>query len=86
MIGMMLHIEGSPHGCFGEDEWHDLLVILDDATSEIYCAQLVEEESTSTVMAALCEVIEQQGIFCSLYSESRHVMCPLAFDGSAETD
>jgi ABC-type multidrug transport system fused ATPase/permease subunit len=27
------------------------LVILDDATSEIYYAQLVEEESTRTVMA-----------------------------------
>ncbi len=31
---------------------YDLLVILDDATSEIYYAQLVEEESTRTVMSA----------------------------------
>jgi hypothetical protein len=36
----------------------DLLVILDDATSEIYYAQLVEEESTRTVMTALREVVE----------------------------
>ena len=34
-----------------DERWYDLLVILDDATSEIYYAQLVEEESTLTVMA-----------------------------------
>src|SRR3954453_1549504 len=32
-------------------------------------AQLVEEESTRTVMAALREVIETQGLFCALYSD-----------------
>ena len=37
------------------------MVILDDATSEIYYAQLVEEESTRTVMAGLREVIERKG-------------------------
>jgi hypothetical protein len=45
------------------------LVILDDATSEIYYAQLVEEESTATVMTALREVIERKGAFCALYSD-----------------
>ena len=49
--------------------WHDLIVILDDATSEIYYAQLVEEESTRTVMAGLREVIENKGLFCALYSD-----------------
>lgn len=44
-------------------------MVLDDATSEIYYAQLVEEESTATVMAALREVIERQGLFCALYSD-----------------
>ena len=44
-------------------------MILDDATSEIYYAQLVEEESTVTVMAALREVIERKGLFCALYSD-----------------
>ena len=42
---------------------------MDDATSEIYYAQLVAEESTRTVMAGLREVIEQQGVFCALYSD-----------------
>jgi hypothetical protein len=34
-----------------------LIVILDDATSEIYYAPLVEEESTRTAMAGLRDVI-----------------------------
>ena len=67
--GMLLHIDGSKHHWFGDQRWHDLIVILDDATSEIYYAQLVEEESTRTVLAGLREVIETQGLFCALYSD-----------------
>jgi len=67
--GMMLHIDASQHRWFCDDRWYDLLVIMDDATSEIYYAQLVEEESTRTVMVALREVIEQKGVFCALYSD-----------------
>ncbi len=67
--GMLLHIDGSKHQWFGDERWYDLIVILDDATSEIYHAQLVEEESTRTVMAGLREVIETKGLFCALYSD-----------------
>jgi transposase len=67
--GMMLHIDGSEHRWFGDDRYYELIVILDDATSEIYYAQLVEAESTRTVMAALREVVETKGLFCSLYSD-----------------
>ena len=67
--GMLLHIDGSKHRWLNDDRWYDLIVILDDATSEIYYAQLVEEESTRTVMAGLREVIENQGLFCALYSD-----------------
>ena len=67
--GMMLHIDGSKHRWFQDDRYYDLIVILDDATSEIYYAQLVEEESTRTTMAAVREVIERKGLFCSLYSD-----------------
>src|SRR5215469_1068745 len=67
--GMLLHIDGSHHQWFQDERWYDLIVILDDATSEIYYAQLVEEESTATVMAALKEVIERKGVFCALYSD-----------------
>ena len=69
LSGMLLHIDGSKHQWFGDERWYDLIVILDDATSEIYYAQLVEEESTRTVMAGLREVIETKGLFCALYSD-----------------
>lgn len=67
--GMLLHIDGSRHQWFQDERWYDLIVILDDASSEIYYAQLVEEESTVTVMAALREVVERKGVFCALYSD-----------------
>ena len=67
--GMLLHLDGSSHRWFQDERWYDLLEVLDDATSETYYAQLVEEESTRTVMAALREVIERQGLFCALYSD-----------------
>jgi transposase len=69
MPGMLLHIDGSKHRWLNDERWYDLIVILDDATSEIYYAQLVEEESTRTVMAGLREVIENKGLFCALYSD-----------------
>jgi transposase len=34
--GLLLHIDGSKHRWFQDERWYDLLVILDDATSEIY--------------------------------------------------
>ena len=67
--GMLLHLDGSSHAWFQDERRYDLLVLLDDATSEIYYAQLVEEESTATVMTALREVIERKGAFCALYSD-----------------
>jgi hypothetical protein len=66
---MLLHLDGSRHRCFQDDQWYDLIEVLDDATSETYYAQLVEMESTRTVMAALKEVIEKKGRFCALYSD-----------------
>ncbi len=67
--GMLLHLDGSRHPWFQDDRWYDLIEVLDDATRETYYAQLVEEESTRTVMAALREVIERKGRFCALYSD-----------------
>jgi len=67
--GMLLHLDGSHHQWFQDDRWYDLLEVLDDATNETYYAQLVEEESTRTVMAAMKAVIEQKGRFCALYSD-----------------
>jgi hypothetical protein len=66
---MMLHIDASEHAWFGDHQRDELICILDDATSEIYYAQLVEAESTRTVMASLREVIDTRGLFCTLYSD-----------------
>src|SRR5438309_9321147 len=82
MTGMLLHIDGSKHCWFQDSQRYDLIVILDDATSEIYYAQLVDEESTRTVMAGLREVIESKGLFCALYSDrgSHFFVTPKAGD------
>jgi transposase len=70
LTGMMLHVDGSRHRWIpGLDQYQDLIVIFDDATSEVYDVQLVGEESTVTVMAALKRVVETRGLFCSLYSD-----------------
>jgi transposase len=70
LTGMMLHVDGSRHRWIpGLDQYQDLVVLFDDATSELYDAQLVDEESTATVMAGLKRVIETRGLFCSLYSD-----------------
>jgi hypothetical protein len=79
--GMLLHIDGSKHRWLNDERWYDLIVILDDATSEIYYAQLVEEESTRTVMAALREVIEAKGLFCRAVQRSREPLFPDAESG-----
>jgi len=67
--GMLLHLDASRHRWFQDDRWYDLIEVVDDATSETYYAQLVEEESTRTVMTALKEVIARKGRFCALYSD-----------------
>jgi hypothetical protein len=45
---MLLHIDA----WFGDGRYYDLITPLGDATSEIYNAQLVEEEGTHTLMPA----------------------------------
>ena len=64
---MLLHRDQSRHRWFQDQRWYDLIEVVDDASSETYYAQLVEEESRRTVMAALKEVIERKGPFlCAL--------------------
>ena len=67
--GMMLHIDASEHDWFQDGRKYELIVILDDATGEIYYAQLVEAESTRSMLSALREVVKKRGVFCSLYSD-----------------
>jgi transposase len=69
MPGMLLLADGSKHLWFGDERWYDLIVILDDATKEIYHAQLVEDESTRTLMAALRSVAGPHCLLRALYGD-----------------
>jgi transposase len=64
--GMMLHQDGSTHEWVPDKHW-DLIVTLDDATSKHYSMFFVEEEGTVSSFLGVKEVIEKQGLFCSLY-------------------
>ena len=70
MVGMMLHQDASTHAWLpGVDRQDDLVVTLDDATSAIYSAFLVEEEGTASSFRGLREVVARHGLFCSLYTD-----------------
>jgi hypothetical protein len=66
--GMMLHQDASTHEWIAGQKW-DLVVTLDDADNEIYSAFFVEEEGTESSFQGVEEVIENQGIFYSLYTD-----------------
>lgn len=73
LIGMMLHMDGSPHDWFSNGTEYDIVTILDDANNELYDIALVDEEDSHTCMELIRNVVEKKGIFCSLYSDrARH--------------
>ncbi|MBI1776987.1 MAG: ISNCY family transposase [Proteobacteria bacterium] len=70
MIGMMLHQDASKHAWLpGDRRAYDLVVTMEDATSALYSAFLVDEEGTASSFRGLSEVIERHGLFCSLYTD-----------------
>ena len=78
--GMMLFQDGSTHAWLAGRPALDLIVTLDDATSELYSAFLVEEEGTFSSLRGLTEVIGRHGLFCSLYTDrgSHYFVTPKA--------
>ena len=66
--GMMLHQDGSTHE-WVPGQWWDLIVTMDDATSDIYSAFFVEEEGTTSTFQGLSEVVSSKGLFCALYAD-----------------
>ena len=66
---MMLHQDGSRHVWLGGQPAMDLIVTLDDATSTIYSAFLVEEEGTGSTFRALNDVFGRHGLPLSLYTD-----------------
>lgn len=70
MVGMMLHQDASTHAWLpGDPRKYDLVVTMDDATSAIYSAFLVDEEGTASTFRGLAEVVERHGLCCSLYTD-----------------
>lgn len=67
--GMMLHQDGSRHEWLGGQPALDLIVTMDDATSAIYSAFLVEEEGTASTFRGLEEVFGRHGLPLSLYTD-----------------
>ena len=66
--GMMLHQDGSTHEWVPSQIW-DLIVTMDDATSEHYSMFFVAEEGTLSSFRGVREVIDQRGLFSSFYSD-----------------
>ena len=67
--GMMLHQDGSRFAWLAGCPALDLIVTMDDATSTIYSAFLVEEEGTVSTLRALLEVFTAKGLPASLYTD-----------------
>ena len=79
-VGMMLHQDGSRFEWLEGAPALDLIITMDDATSEIYSAFLVEEEGTVSTFRAFLEVFTERGLPSSLYTDrgSHYFLTPKA--------
>lgn len=68
LAGMMIHQDGSTHEWVPGQRW-DLIVTMDDATSEVYSGFFVEEEGTLSSFRGVRETIAANGLFSSFYSD-----------------
>jgi Winged helix-turn helix len=85
--GMMLHQDGSRHGWLEGRDPVDLIVTMDDATSEIYSAFLVDEEGTASTFRALLEVCGRHGLPLSLHTDrGSHYFHTAEAGGKVERD
>lgn len=84
---MLLHQDGSRHVWIEGLPAKDLIVTMDDATSEVYSMVLVEEEGTASTFQALREVIGEHGLFCALYTDrgSHYFLTPKAGEKVSKT-
>ena len=76
----MLHQDASRFAWLENGPELDLVVTMDDATSKIYSAFLVEEEGTASTFHALLEVFTTHGLPSSLYTDrgSHYFLTPNA--------
>jgi transposase len=69
LVGMMIHMDGSPHDWLGNGTMCDLIHAYDDANNRLYDIELVKEEDSLTCMKMIRTVVRKKGIFCSLYTD-----------------
>lgn len=67
--GMLLFQDGSKHAWLPQAPELDLVVTLDDATSAMLSAVLVEEEGTASSFIGLKQTIAAHGLFSALYTD-----------------
>ena len=68
-VGMMLHQDGSREVWLEGQPALDLIVTMDDATSEIASAFLIEEEGTMSTFRGLLETCHATGLPSSIYTD-----------------
>lgn len=69
LVGMMIHMDGSPYDWLSNGIMCDLVHAYDDANNKLYDIELVKEEDAATCMRVLRTTVEKNGIFCSLYTD-----------------
>jgi len=76
---MLIHQDASTHAWVPDEQW-DLVVTMDDATSEVYSGFFVEEEGTFSSFRGVQETISQKGLFSSIYTDrgSHYWLTPVA--------
>src|ERR671927_1178360 len=67
--GMLVFQDGSKHAWLPQGPARDLIVTMDDATSAILSAVLVEEEGTASSFIGLKETIAAHGLFSAFYTD-----------------
>ena len=76
--GMLLHQDAARHAWLAGRPPLDLVVTLDDATSEVYSALLVAEEGTASSLRALAEVVARPGLVLRALHRPRRPLFPHA--------
>jgi transposase len=68
LAGMILHQDGSTHQWVPGQMW-DLIVTMDDATSDHYSMFFIDEEGTISSFQGVKDTIAAHGLFCALYTD-----------------
>ena len=68
LAGLLVHQDGSTHEWVPGASW-DLIVTMDDATSEVYSGFFVAEEGTWSSFRGVRETLGKRGLFSSLYTD-----------------